>query len=209
MVAVIAVAVGVTAADPLDVPLPQAAASQPLHERAATTIVISVGGAASGFSPQTASIARGGVLTVENHDNVAHSVTSDAVGTQGDPVFDLVIPSHATRTLTIPPAMSAGEYPFYCTFHPNMRGTLVVTGEPGGDAPEPPKFEQALRIPEVLTGSNINIRMRRANVQVMPHGPKTRMWTYGGTFPGPTIKRPTGSLTKVTFVHDLPSARDP
>ena len=38
----------------------------------------------------------------------------------------------------------------------------------------------------------------------MPHGPKTRMWTYGGTFPGPTIKRPTGSLTKVTFVHDLP-----
>ena len=38
----------------------------------------------------------------------------------------------------------------------------------------------------------------------MPTGPKTRMWTYNGTFPGPTIKRPTGSLTKVTFVHDLP-----
>ena len=32
------------------------------------------------------------------------------------------------------------------------------------------------------------------------------MWTYGGTFPGPTIKRPTGSLTKVTFVHDLPKS---
>ena len=30
------------------------------------------------------------------------------------------------------------------------------------------------------------------------------MWTYGGAFPGPTIKRPTGSTTEVTFVNDLP-----
>jgi len=203
IVAVIAVAVGFTAADPLDAPDSRAAASQPLHAVDAPTIVIPVGGAASGYSPQTVSLERGGVLTVENNDNMAHSVTSEAVGTQGDPLFDLVIPSHATRTLVLPPALGAGEYAFYCTFHPNMRGTMVVTGEPG-EVPEPPKFEQGLRIPEVLTGSNITIRMRKAAVRVMPHGPKTHMWTYNGTFPGPTIKRPSGSLTKVTFVNDLP-----
>ena len=39
----------------------------------------------------------------------------------------------------------------------------------------------------------------------MPTGPKTWMWTYGGSFPGPTIKRPAGSITKVTFVNDLPA----
>lgn len=84
-----------------------------------------------------------------------------------------------------------------------MRGRLTIAGE-AGEVPEPPAFEQPLRIPRVLTGSNLTIDMRRADVQVMPHGPKTRMWTYGGTFPGPTIKRPTGSSTQVTFVHDLP-----
>ena len=206
MVTVIAVAVGVTAADPLGVRLTQAAASRPVADRLETTIVIPVGGAASGFSPQTVSAERGGAITIVNNDNVTHSVTSDAVGTQGDPLFDLVIPSHATRTLVIPADLGAGQYAFYCTFHPHMRGTLVVTGEPGGEVPQPPAFEQALRIPEVLTGRNIKIHMRQAKVAIMPHGPKTRMWTYDGTFPGPTIKRPTGSQTSVTFVHDLPKS---
>ena len=32
------------------------------------------------------------------------------------------------------------------------------------------------------------------------------MWTYNGTFPGPTIRRPTGQTTTVTLVNDLPSA---
>ena len=134
---------------------------------------------------------------------MAHSVTSVAVDKKGDPLFDVVVAAGATGTLVVPATLAAGKYPFYCSFHPNMQGTLVVTGE-GGDAPEPPKFEQALRIPEVLTGSKINIKMKQAEVRIMPTGPRTSMWTYGGTFPGPTIKRPTGSTTKVTFVNDLP-----
>ncbi|HEX3175024.1 MAG TPA: multicopper oxidase family protein, partial [Solirubrobacterales bacterium] len=32
------------------------------------------------------------------------------------------------------------------------------------------------------------------------------MWTYGGTFPGPTIRRPAGERTEVTFHHRLPQA---
>jgi FtsP/CotA-like multicopper oxidase with cupredoxin domain len=31
------------------------------------------------------------------------------------------------------------------------------------------------------------------------------MWTYGGTFPGPTIRRPAGQRTEVTFHHGLPA----
>ena len=30
------------------------------------------------------------------------------------------------------------------------------------------------------------------------------MWTYGGSFPGPTIRRRAGQLTRVTFEHKLP-----
>jgi spore coat protein A len=41
---------------------------------------------------------------------------------------------------------------------------------------------------------------------VLPTGPKTLMWTYGGSYPGPTIRRPAGHDTKVTFTNDLPAA---
>ena len=131
MVAAMAVLLG---AAPLP-PVASALARTPPAPRRplAATIVIPVGGVTSGYSPKIASLERGGILTVVNNDNVAHTVTSEAVGTQGDPVFDLIVPAHATRTLTIPPALGAGAYAFYCTFHPHMRGTLVVTGEPGGD----------------------------------------------------------------------------
>ena len=30
------------------------------------------------------------------------------------------------------------------------------------------------------------------------------MWTYDGTFPGPTIRRRAGQRTEVTFRHELP-----
>jgi FtsP/CotA-like multicopper oxidase with cupredoxin domain len=35
------------------------------------------------------------------------------------------------------------------------------------------------------------------------------MWTYGGTYPGPTIERPARKDTKITFVDNLPSAVGP
>ena len=35
--------------------------------------------------------------------------------------------------------------------------------------------------------------MKKALVRVLPHGPRTPMWTYGGTFPGPTIVRRAGA----------------
>ena len=149
------------------------------------------------------SLEHGAVIKLVNKDTMAHSVTSVAVDKKGDPLFDVAVAAGRTGTLVVPATLAAGKYPFYCSFHPNMQGTLVVTGK-GGDAPEPPKFQQALRIPEVLTGSNISIHMKQAEVRIMPTGPRTSMWTYGGTFPGPTIKRPTGSTTKVTFVNDLP-----
>jgi FtsP/CotA-like multicopper oxidase with cupredoxin domain len=64
-------------------------------------------------------------------------------------------------------------------------------------------FTQPLRIPPVLTGDDLTIRMFEADVPILD-GPPTRMWTYDGTFPGPTIRRPSGRPTRVTFVHDLP-----
>jgi spore coat protein A len=68
---------------------------------------------------------------------------------------------------------------------------------------KPSRFSAPLRIPEVLTNAEIELEMRLAEVQALPGAP-TRMWTYDGTFPGPTIRRHAGERTRVTFSHQLP-----
>jgi spore coat protein A len=65
------------------------------------------------------------------------------------------------------------------------------------------QFSVPLPIPPELRGSNITLRAAVANVPILPGAP-TRMWTFNGSFPGPTIRRPSGRPTRVTFVHDLP-----
>jgi FtsP/CotA-like multicopper oxidase with cupredoxin domain len=87
-----------------------------------------------------------------------------------------------------------------------MRGTLVVEGKGGGVHPTPQSFDQPLLIPPVKTKSHITLNTKLAPVRVLPDGPKTYMWTYGGSYPGPTIKRPAGKDTKVTYDNNLPSA---
>jgi len=77
---------------------------------------------------------------------------------------------------------------------------------PAGDATARPlgePFRTPLPIPRVLSDARLTIPIREAEVQVIPGRP-TRMWTYGGTFPGPTIRRPAGQRTEVTFLHELP-----
>jgi FtsP/CotA-like multicopper oxidase with cupredoxin domain len=64
-------------------------------------------------------------------------------------------------------------------------------------------FRLSLPIPPELRGPDLTIPIHEAEVQALP-GPKTRMWTYGGSFPGPTIRRPAGEQTSVTFLHQLP-----
>jgi FtsP/CotA-like multicopper oxidase with cupredoxin domain len=72
-------------------------------------------------------------------------------------------------------------------------------------APAKASFTRRLRIPRVITDPAIEIPIRRARVRILP-GRRTRMWTYGGSFPGPTIRRPAGEATSVTFRHELPAA---
>ncbi len=64
-------------------------------------------------------------------------------------------------------------------------------------------FRARLPIPRELRGANLRIPIRVAEIQILP-GRKTKMWTYGGTFPGPTIRRRAGHRTRVTFEHELP-----
>ncbi|MGH3681565.1 MAG: multicopper oxidase family protein [Natronosporangium sp.] len=88
-------------------------------------------------------------------------------------------------------------------------GALVVTGNlvfaPVATAQQvPPPFSVPMPIMPEITDPNPTITMEQADIQVLPDGPATTMWTYDGMFPGPTIRRPSGETTRVTFVNDLP-----
>ncbi|MFL5870262.1 MAG: multicopper oxidase family protein [Solirubrobacterales bacterium] len=71
-------------------------------------------------------------------------------------------------------------------------------------ATKPVSFKRALPIPPTITAADIAIDIRQAAVPILP-GRKTRMWTYAGSFPGPTIRRPAGQQTRVSFTHRLPA----
>jgi len=77
----------------------------------------------------------------------------------------------------------------------------VATRDAGAAGP----FFQKLRLPPVLTGSHVTLVAREAAVQVLP-GMPTKMWTFNGSFPGPVIKRPSGTPTRVTVKHRLPKS---
>jgi plastocyanin len=65
-------------------------------------------------------VAPGAVVTVTNMDSAGHTVTAD----QGQ-AFDVDVKgSGGTATFTAPSA--PGSYPYHCTYHPNMHGTLTV-----------------------------------------------------------------------------------
>lgn len=62
----------------------------------------------------------GDTITWVNHDTVIHSVTAR------DHSFDLRLNPGQSGKLTL---MQAGKIPFYCLFHPTMRGTLTVAAK--------------------------------------------------------------------------------
>jgi plastocyanin len=64
-------------------------------------------------------VAPGTEITVVNDDTVEHSVTSQTKGQ-----FDSEADGKEKATFAAP--TTAGEYPFYCRYHPNMKGTLIV-----------------------------------------------------------------------------------
>jgi spore coat protein A len=71
--------------------------------------------------------------------------------------------------------------------------------------PNPAAFSRPLHFPPVTTNANVSIGVDEACVQILD-GPCTNMWTYGGTYPGLTIRRPTGQTTNVTFANNLDAA---
>ncbi|SMD26424.1 multicopper oxidase family protein [Kibdelosporangium aridum] len=91
---------------------------------------------------------------------------------------------------------------------------LVSTGEPGtllrSTIPIPEPYQVPLPIPPVLQPSHTDattdyyeITQQPAVAEIIP-GYRTPLWTYQGTFPGPTLVSRSGRRTVVKHVNKLP-----
>ena len=169
-------------------------------------IVVGSGGATLGYTSKVAVEPQGTPLTFYNFDQLAHTVTAVDRDAEGRPLFSGSALPGSISPIARVETLRAGSYRFFCSFHPNMSGTLVVQGGSGGVGASPPAFLQPLRIPKTLTGANLTLTAQPADVQILAHRPATSMLTYGGSWPGPTIRRPVGALTTVTVVNQLPPA---
>ncbi len=101
------------------------------------------------FSPSSVTIAAGGSVKFINDDDRDHTAT----GTGGS--FDSgIMASGATFTKTF---STAGTYSYLCLLHPDMTGTVTVTGS-GGTAPPttaPPPTSSP--VPPVVTNSDVSV----------------------------------------------------
>jgi spore coat protein A len=91
----------------------------------------------------------------------------------------------------------------HLTGEPKISG--ATTTAPHTAASTPADFSHPLLFPPVNTNANVSIGIDEACVQLID-GPCTNMWTYGGTYPGLTIRRPTGQRTYITFTNELDPA---
>ena len=73
------------------------------------------------FSPETLTVAAGTKVTFTNRDDIPHTVVSQAT----PPIFR----SHALDTDEFYTYVfdKPGSYPYFCSLHPHMQGTVVVT----------------------------------------------------------------------------------
>lgn len=83
----------------------------------------SEGGASSGVTIKdlkftTEPVSAGASVTVQNNDDVTHTVTADDGG------FDVSVEGGKSATFTAP--ATAGAYKFHCNIHPTMQATLTV-----------------------------------------------------------------------------------
>ncbi len=93
-------------------------------------ITIPAGAATPGnppYAPTELSVKKGETVTVVNNDNAPHTATSGNGPEDAGQAFDTSLIMAGDSGTIDTSTLEAGEYPYFCTVHPFMKGTLTVT----------------------------------------------------------------------------------
>jgi plastocyanin len=94
-----------------------------------TTVVMPLGSSAAtsgvGYEPHEVTVSSGSTVVWDNQDNALHTATSGEPSTP-DGKFDtgIVGANQESKPVTMP--AEPGEYPYFCTLHPFLTGTVIV-----------------------------------------------------------------------------------
>jgi cytochrome c oxidase subunit 2 len=94
-----------------------------------TTVVMPLGSSAAtsgaGYEPPEVTVSPSATVIWDNQDNALHTATSGQSPTP-DQKFDtgIVGANQQSKPVTMP--AEPGEYPYFCTLHPFLTGTVVV-----------------------------------------------------------------------------------
>jgi plastocyanin len=94
-----------------------------------TTIVMPLGssapGSGLGYEPRKATVSPGATVIWDNKDNALHTATSGkSPSPDGKWDTSYVAANQQSKPITMP--TEPGEYPYFCTLHPFLTGTVVV-----------------------------------------------------------------------------------
>jgi plastocyanin len=97
----------------------------------ATIVVMPAGSldpnAGIGYDPDPVTVSAGSSIIWDNQDNALHTATSGiAETTETDGLFDTGLVGAMTQSQPIAMPSEPGEYPYFCTLHPYLTGTVIV-----------------------------------------------------------------------------------
>jgi plastocyanin len=78
------------------------------------------------FTPPSIPVPKGTTITWVNQDSANHQIVNDATGTiaQGALFTSGSLPKGASYSFKF---YNTGTYPYHCSIHPTMKGTVIVT----------------------------------------------------------------------------------
>jgi plastocyanin len=80
------------------------------------------------YDPDSLKVKAGDTIAVDNEDSTPHTVTNgkDATDPNMGKLFDTSIINAGDSSEIVTTDMQPGEYPFFCSVHPYMTGTMIV-----------------------------------------------------------------------------------
>jgi plastocyanin len=98
---------------------------------APVTVTMPLGSSAAtgggGYEPASVTVSPGDSVTWNNKDNALHTATSgNAETATPDNNFDTGMVAAQQSSQPIPMPTEPGEYPYFCTLHPFLTGTVIV-----------------------------------------------------------------------------------
>jgi|SRR5271157_1142989 len=78
------------------------------------------------FSPQTVTVPKGTTVTWTNQDGVNHTVVNAKTDTSADSTLFKSDPLATGQSFSFT-FSTPGTYPYHCSIHPGMTGTVIVT----------------------------------------------------------------------------------